>query len=80
MTRLYFAYRNLFEVCWLPLLQTPNADGDRNLSAVRSGSPLLANTEEQAAALHKAIEGGESTRVFIAMRYWHHLRRKLFPT
>ena len=33
------------------------------------GSPLLANTRIQAAALEKAL--GPKTRVFIAMRYWH---------
>ena len=32
-------------------------------------SPLLENTETQAAALQKAL--GEETRVFVAMRYWH---------
>jgi ferrochelatase len=35
------------------------------------GSPLLPNTEAQAAALHSALGGGENIRVFIAMRYWH---------
>jgi ferrochelatase len=35
------------------------------------GSPLLANTEDQARALHKALGGGDETRVFVAMRYWH---------
>jgi ferrochelatase len=35
------------------------------------GSPLLPNTEAQAAALHAALGGGSDTRVFIAMRYWH---------
>jgi len=35
------------------------------------GSPLLANTEDQARALHMALGGGGQTRVFIAMRYWH---------
>lgn len=34
-------------------------------------SPLLPNTEMQAAALHAAIGGGENIRVFVAMRYWH---------
>jgi ferrochelatase len=34
------------------------------------GSPLLANTEDQARALHQALGGGGDTRVFIAMRYW----------
>jgi ferrochelatase len=34
------------------------------------GSPLLANTEEQARALHQALGGSADTRVFIAMRYW----------
>ena len=38
------------------------------------GSPLLPNTEAQAAALEKALgEGGgaDTVKVFIAMRYWH---------
>jgi len=34
-------------------------------------TPLLANTEDQARALHQALGGGSDTRVFIAMRYWH---------
>src|SRR5579871_4029153 len=36
------------------------------------GSPLLANTKAQAAALEAELKsvGGE-TKVFIAMRYWH---------
>ncbi|MFN0043850.1 MAG: ferrochelatase [Alphaproteobacteria bacterium] len=33
------------------------------------GSPLLANTRIQAAALEKAL--GPKARVFVAMRYWH---------
>jgi ferrochelatase len=33
-------------------------------------SPLLANTEDQARALHQALGGSGDTRVFIAMRYW----------
>jgi ferrochelatase len=35
------------------------------------GSPLLPNTEAQAAALHLALGGGKDVRVFVAMRYWH---------
>jgi len=34
------------------------------------GSPLLANTDDQARALHAALGGGADTRVFVAMRYW----------
>jgi ferrochelatase len=34
-------------------------------------SPLLANTEAQAEALHAALGGDDDVRVFIAMRYWH---------
>jgi ferrochelatase len=35
------------------------------------GSPLLANTQAQAAALELALAGGENeAKVFIAMRYW----------
>lgn len=41
------------------------------------GSPLLANTEAQASALHDAIaangDGTAELRCFIAMRYWHPL-------
>jgi ferrochelatase len=38
------------------------------------GSPLLANTQAQAAALTAALAGtGREYRVFIAMRYWHPL-------
>ena len=35
------------------------------------GSPLAANTEAQATALHAALGGGDDIRVFVAMRYWH---------
>ncbi len=38
------------------------------------GSPLLPNTEAQAAALEQALANGggdDATKVFIAMRYWH---------
>jgi ferrochelatase len=36
------------------------------------GSPLLANTKAQAAALEAALkDAGSETKVFIAMRYWH---------
>ncbi len=40
------------------------------------GSPLLPNTEAQAEALEKALQGrlgdrGHEVRTFIAMRYWH---------
>jgi len=35
------------------------------------GSPLLANTEAQADALHAALGRPADMRVFIAMRYWH---------
>jgi len=35
------------------------------------GSPLLANTEAQAAALREDLAGSGDVRVFIAMRYWH---------
>jgi ferrochelatase len=36
---------------------------------IGGGSPLLANTRAQAAALQARL--GDDTRVFIAMRYWH---------
>lgn len=35
------------------------------------GSPLLANTRPQAAALERELAGLGEVRVFIAMRYWH---------
>jgi ferrochelatase len=35
------------------------------------GSPLLPNTEAQAAALHAALGGADDIKIFIAMRYWH---------
>ncbi len=35
------------------------------------GSPLLANTEDQARGLQAALGGASDTRVFVAMRYWH---------
>jgi ferrochelatase len=35
------------------------------------GSPLLANTEAQAAALQSELGGADDIRIFIAMRYWH---------
>lgn len=34
-------------------------------------SPLLANTEKQARALERALEGKFEARAFVAMRYWH---------
>lgn len=37
------------------------------------GSPLLANTAAQAAALAAALGGGSDLRVVMAMRYWHPL-------
>ncbi len=37
------------------------------------GSPLLANTEMQADALQRTLDGEAAFRVFIAMRYWHPL-------
>ncbi len=38
------------------------------------GSPLLANTQAQAAALEAAL--GDGSKVFIAMRYWHPMARE----
>jgi ferrochelatase len=35
------------------------------------GTPLLPNTQAQAAALHAALGGGGDLKIFIAMRYWH---------
>lgn len=35
------------------------------------GSPLLANTIEQAEALSRALSANGDVRCFIAMRYWH---------
>jgi len=41
------------------------------------GSPLLANTRAQAAALEHALAGGaDQVRVFIAMRYWHPMSKE----
>jgi ferrochelatase len=37
------------------------------------GSPILANTERQAAALRHALSDAGEIGVFIAMRYWHPL-------
>lgn len=34
-------------------------------------SPILPNTEAQAAALEALLVGGDEVRCFIAMRYWH---------
>ena len=40
---------------------------------IGGGSPLLANTEAQAAALASALaqDGLDGARCFVAMRYWH---------
>ena len=35
------------------------------------GSPLLANTERQAAALEASLSSDMGAKVFVAMRYWH---------
>ncbi|MGP1394028.1 MAG: ferrochelatase [Inquilinaceae bacterium] len=35
------------------------------------GSPLLPNTQAQAASLEESLRGVGTVRVFIAMRYWH---------
>jgi ferrochelatase len=40
------------------------------------GSPLLANTRAQARALEQALGDTGTTKVFIAMRYWHPLSNK----
>jgi ferrochelatase len=40
-------------------------------SRLGGGSPLLAHTREQAAALESALSDVGEVRVFIAMRYWH---------
>lgn len=37
------------------------------------GSPLLPNTQAQAASLKVALGGGAEVEVFVAMRYWHPL-------
>lgn len=40
-------------------------------------SPLLANTQAQAAALEKNLcDGGMTARVFVSMRYWHPMSEK----
>jgi ferrochelatase len=57
------------------LLASRRAKAARELYAnIGGASPLLANTEAQAAALDAALAGGDDTiRSFIAMRYWHPL-------
>jgi ferrochelatase len=75
-----FNDRNIID---LPLiLRWPLAQmiaGRRNRLAVEiyakmgGGSPILPNTERQAAALQAALSDLGEVRVFIAMRYWHPL-------
>ena len=40
-------------------------------AALGGGSPILANTEAQAAALDQSLDALGERRLFIAMRYWH---------
>lgn len=59
-------------VRWLlaTLLSRKRAPVAREIYAhLGGGSPLLANTEAQAAAVDAAL--GEGAKTFIAMRYWH---------
>lgn len=42
-----------------------------NYDRIGGGSPLLANTRAQAAALDAALAGDDEVRSFVAMRYWH---------
>ncbi|BBK45291.1 ferrochelatase [Allostella vacuolata] len=44
-----------------------------NYAQIGGGSPLLPNTEAQAAALSAALDDLGVVRTFIAMRYWHPL-------
>ncbi|MDH4134620.1 MAG: ferrochelatase [Gammaproteobacteria bacterium] len=53
--------------------RTPEAR--HNYAAIGGSSPLLANTEKQAAALRAALAAHNHYDVFIAMRYWHPLTR-----
>ncbi len=46
-----------------------------NYAAIGGSSPLLANTEKQAAALRVALATHNRYDVFIAMRYWHPFTR-----
>ncbi len=49
------------------------AEAKRIYAKIGGGSPLLAETQKQAAALQTDLSdtGGGQYRVFIAMRYWH---------
>ncbi len=38
---------------------------------IGGGSPIVANTEAQAAALEAALADGGTVKTFLAMRYWH---------
>jgi len=56
------------------LIARRRAEGAKRIYAKIGGSsPLLAETEKQAAALQNMLSGagGEELRVFVAMRYWH---------
>jgi ferrochelatase len=54
----YIAYRRL-------------AEAKRIYEELGGSSPLLANTNAQAAALTDACDNGDDFSVFVAMRYWH---------
>ncbi len=54
------------------LISSRRAPVAREIYAHLGGaSPLLANTEAQAAALEAALEGSGTFKTFICMRYWH---------
>ncbi len=54
---------------WIAKRRAPEAQAI--YAHLGGGSPLLANTQDQAKALESSL--GEGWRVFIAMRYWHPL-------
>ncbi len=54
------------------LISSRRAPVAREIYAHLGGaSPLLANTEAQAAALEAALDGSGTFKTFICMRYWH---------
>ncbi len=58
---------------WISRRRAPHA---REIYAkIGGGSPLVANTEAQAAALARLLaktgRDGDTAKVFVAMRYWH---------
>lgn len=75
-----FSDPDIFRLPWPALTQKPFAfliarrrrkEASAGYRAIGGASPLLANTERQAAALQAALPG--SADVFVCMRYWHPL-------